>query len=175
MGAWWEMILKQSKDNLFSILCSIGSQWREWSIGVTWADMVVLKMSLAAFFCTFWSLERRYTLPFGEVEDLSLHRYTLPFGEVEGLSLHRYTLPFGEAEDLSFHRYTLPLTCMEIYNFRDTLYVFALFTTSVLLLHWYTVHARIEVQLYTLRLWYFINTLIETHIFPPSATVILCD
>ena len=35
MGAWWEMILKQSKDKLHSILCSIGSQWREWSIGVT--------------------------------------------------------------------------------------------------------------------------------------------
>ena len=52
--------LKQSKDNLYSILCSIGSQWREWSIGVTWADLVVMKMSLAALFCTFWSLERRY-------------------------------------------------------------------------------------------------------------------
>ena len=52
--------LKQSKDNLYLILCSIGSQWREWSIGVTWADLVVLKMSLAALFCTFWSLERRY-------------------------------------------------------------------------------------------------------------------
>ena len=77
----------------------------------------------------------QYTLPFGEVEDLSLHRYTLPFGEAENMSLHRYTLPFGEVEDLSLQWCTLPLTCMGIYNFRDTLYVFALFTTSVLLLH----------------------------------------
>ena len=46
MGAWWEMILKQSKYNLYWIHCSIGSQWREWSIGVTWADLVVVKMSL---------------------------------------------------------------------------------------------------------------------------------
>ena len=45
------MILKQSKDNLYSILCSIGSQRREWSIGVTWADLFVLKMSLAELFC----------------------------------------------------------------------------------------------------------------------------
>ena len=30
------------------------------SIGVMWADLVVVKMSLAAFFCTFRSLERRY-------------------------------------------------------------------------------------------------------------------
>ena len=39
MGAWWEIILKQSKDNLYSILCSVGSQWREWSIGVTWVEL----------------------------------------------------------------------------------------------------------------------------------------
>ena len=32
MGAWSEMILKQSKDSVYSILCSSGSQW---SIGVT--------------------------------------------------------------------------------------------------------------------------------------------
>ena len=55
-------VLKQSKDNLYSILCSIGSQWREWSIGVTWADLAVLKMSLAALCCTFGSLETRYLL-----------------------------------------------------------------------------------------------------------------
>ena len=59
-GAWWEIILNQSKDNLYSILCSVGSQWRERSIGVMWADQVVLKMSLAALFCTFGSLEKRY-------------------------------------------------------------------------------------------------------------------
>ena len=27
---------------------------------MTWADLAVLKMSLAALFCTFWSSERRY-------------------------------------------------------------------------------------------------------------------
>ena len=32
MGAWSEMIVKQSKDSLYSILCSSG---RQWSIGVT--------------------------------------------------------------------------------------------------------------------------------------------
>ena len=34
------MILKQCKDNLYSILCSVCSQWRERSMGVTWADLV---------------------------------------------------------------------------------------------------------------------------------------
>ena len=59
-GSLMRNYFKESKDNLYSILCSIGSLWREWSIGVTRADLVVLKMSLAALFCTFRSLERRY-------------------------------------------------------------------------------------------------------------------
>ena len=29
MSALWQMILKQSEESLYSILCSIGSQWRE--------------------------------------------------------------------------------------------------------------------------------------------------
>ena len=59
MEDWWEMILKQ-RQNLYSIICSTDSQGRDWSMGVIWADLKVLKMSLAALFWIFWNLERRY-------------------------------------------------------------------------------------------------------------------
>ena len=39
--------LKAKQRQLYSIFCSIGSQWRERSIGVTWANLDDLKKSLA--------------------------------------------------------------------------------------------------------------------------------
>ena len=64
----------------------------------TWADLDVLKMSLAALFCTFWSLERRYLgqPPKSELQEPSLERtnaHNSSFGDIFGQIVAYYTNP----------------------------------------------------------------------------------